>query len=853
MANDSPVYDKPGHEHSQAVPPNDLGADQNTPSPKTSDPREEGAQSNASDPRGEGPDKLAKPDLRGAEENPDDRVGNGYNEKDYTKGQRARSALAIFRNRRFVVGSATGGIVVSIAVAFLSVGSGPLEFVHIAQLLDKIGFSNQQDAEDSRLMQMARYINDPSKPQNTRLGIVGNAVADNLEAKINNATGLESVYDSDNGQFQGYAAIEDSDKFKGMTDDQIKASIADTYGIDADSIQRVPVNGEERLLFSPAAISGVKSLDPRNYFKQTKFARTLLGEAELSKISAYAGSRVLSERAGWTFHPIKELDSNIQASIIKAGKAGLKKLQEQFASDEVGEVDGTLTPAQITSEAKEGEPDASGKPTAPDPTAQAASQSVEDVGTIANGETPTDPESIDAASSSIQAKIGGGAVALVGVICVMHSIDSNIDGLRETKVVLPMMRLAGQFINLGSQVQSGQDLSSLQLGLYKNLLDGTDSSGQVTSTWNQAQSIQAAEGETQGNEDLPAGAQVFTTSVPFSVIEGPVTDAVCSAAGSIFGQIISIVTGPVSYFVTGAITKDVVSSLSNWLTGAPINPVASAGVDVGSYLAYGSKASGNDQYASAGGVPMSSSDESTLDGTTTALDNAAFQSKSFAYRTFNLDDDQTLASKLTDNYGSSGVVQGFASMFRNFGNVFASALRAPATLLSGITHATPQPYNWHGLQASGFTAAELSDPTYANSFDNACYVTGGCTIPTATGKIPVSTAQSILGSPGSLQSQAVIKLISQCFNDTVSFNPTEGPNGTGVWDINFDSGGPTDPYSTTGANAYPTSQCESTDESWMRVRFWLLDTQTIEGYDCSQSNSTTADQSCTDVGFGDSN
>src|SRR5665811_1958833 len=81
-----------------------------------------------------------------------------------------------------------------------------------------------------------------------------------------------------------------------MTTDEIKASLASTYGIDTNSMKTVTVNGKKTVQFDPSA---AKRTSVTRYLSQTKFARTLLGKAGYSKLSARVGTRVLSkERAG---------------------------------------------------------------------------------------------------------------------------------------------------------------------------------------------------------------------------------------------------------------------------------------------------------------------------------------------------------------------------------------------------------------------------------------------------------------------------------------------------------------------------------------------------------------------------
>src|SRR5438105_4950285 len=76
---------------------------------------------------------------------------------------------------------------------------------------------------------------DSSDPQNTRLGIVGKAIADKLEVKIHDATGLESNYAISSGRFKGYFVDNSHPDFKGKSEEQIKAVLTEKYHIDPSS------------------------------------------------------------------------------------------------------------------------------------------------------------------------------------------------------------------------------------------------------------------------------------------------------------------------------------------------------------------------------------------------------------------------------------------------------------------------------------------------------------------------------------------------------------------------------------------------------------------------------------------
>lgn len=774
-----------------------------------------------------GPSPAAPSDQEGESEEP---YESAYEEPDESwynddgspkKGWRRR----VFRKywKRGALGGGIAGLSIFGIVLLSSVSQGPLEFIHLAQLLEKFHFSSLEDAQNNRLESIARYIHDPSKPQNTRLGLVGNIAADHLESKMNDATGLQSEYNSASGRFEGYSVIRDNPNWDGMSSQQIKEDIINKYGLDPSTVSIDTINGSDRILVNPDP-GGWNPVS--RYRAQTGFSRELMGEAGYADIPSYVGSRVLGARAGWTFHPIKALDAEIQAKILEGGKAALDKIKGQLNQSEANyeangatDVPGGEPKAQETN-------DGHGH-VHTDPQAQAEAQGASDLQAQAKKLNPLDPSTYSSFTSNLDAKAAGSiGVAGIGIACVVRNLSASIGSEVFTKVILPMMRKAGKVFSLGSQAMSGQDIDPLQLGLYKNFLDTINPAGKVTSSWNQAQSIEAELGEPQVGPDLPTSDQVFNgNSNPFDIFDHvPLLGQACGALNSVFGQIFSIVTGPVSYVVSTIALQHIIPALADWLSGSPISPVAS-GALFGNIVNYGARLSANDQFASVGGVPLSSGATVGLKSVDDKLDQKDFQSKSLAYRLFNTGDSRTLASRLMDNQDLT-LPQNVSSLVSDFGSIFKAAIKAPAMMLSGVSHAADQPYDYHGLKQVGFTSQELGDPKFDNPFDNACYVAGNCKLSNG-GHI----SKGILdGSNG----QSYISLAQKCFGVNITKSGNAWATDSLTQAVNFQS------------NDYPSNDCESGNQNWTRIRFWLLDTSTMEGYACSQGED---EQSCKDLGL----
>jgi hypothetical protein len=742
----------------------------------------------------------------------------------YSGGAAPRKRRFKLTGRRAAAGGGIAGLVITGIFGLTSIFQGPLEFVHIAQLMDRFHFSAQEDAEDGRLMRIARYIRDPGKPQNTRLGIVGNSIANKLEAKIHEATGLTAAYDKTSGRFLGYDIDTKHADFRGKSPDEIKEILANNYDIDKSLV----TEKDGKVRFNPET-GGVNTV--KSYLQQSKFARTLLNKAGYSKKATYAGSRILRSRAGWTFHPVRKLDAAAQAKLVEGGKKALDKAKKTFARDRVKYVLTGVDPSAVRAKKSSTNQDgttADSNASSDSDSVRESADSIVDDGAKAGSELGDGTDSVSKLEDklSVKAKVAGG-VGAAGLLCIAEGLKHEIEATKHTKAMLPMMRMAGDIVGLGSQAQSGKDISALQLGFYKEYLTKKNADGEVTSTWNQAQSIQTELGNPNAGTDIPQSGRVFAGN-PLGFL--PNMGGICKVLNSTIVSVFSFFTAPISSLVGAAAIGPATSVAAGWLSGAPVNPLAK-GADLGNYINYGSRLSAGDQYASAGGVQLNSKGETDLKNVAAALDQADFQSKSIAYRLFNPYDSQTLAARIIDDHSGMSPSQTVAQSARGFASIFSSLLKLPASLFSGVTHAASTPYDYNGLKKVGFTAQDLADSRFKNPFQNARYLFSGYKDPKTGRHVP-----GVNEFPDQLRDGFLSKA-EKCFGSKIEKVGKE-------WQINSNTGS-VNMY----ADGYPDNDCKSRNEQWLRLRFWLLDTQTIEGLDCYQSDTPTSDQSCADVGF----
>jgi hypothetical protein len=125
----------------------------------------------------------------------ENQLGDGYKPNNLSRQDKKDARRALFTKRKAALGGGIIGTLVSVFGFFFF--QGPLQFVHIAQLMEQFHFSSQEDQSDDRFVKLARYIKYRSsgEVEKTRMGVLQNKVADRIETKMN-ATGIKSSYSS---------------------------------------------------------------------------------------------------------------------------------------------------------------------------------------------------------------------------------------------------------------------------------------------------------------------------------------------------------------------------------------------------------------------------------------------------------------------------------------------------------------------------------------------------------------------------------------------------------------------------------------------------------------------------------
>jgi hypothetical protein len=674
----------------------------------------------------------------------------------------------------------------------------------MAQLLTGFHFSALQDTQDSRFMKEVRFIRyaKNGEIEKTRLGRLGNKFANKFESKLN-ASGFESAYAPTSGYFDGYIIDPNNENFKDLkTKDDIKKFVKENYGLDVvegDTISRNP-ELKGKLVVDTSKLGA---------FKMRSLTRKMLGEAGYSKISSAIGARLMCERAGCTslLHPLKLLES-------KAKGALAEWWDNRKATTEEGS-----TPPNVSDTEKA--PDDK-SPTAGETTNnnKVAHDSIAGTQTEAAGATKS-PGAFESFKASTTLKLAGGGAAAIGVLCMVKTVNANANDIKQAQVVLPLIRLGTEAIAVGNQVMSGQDVDMSELGKMSTMLHGKSSDGKQTS-WLQAQSIQTNMGNPNSTE-APSNTlkSVGENASPFGFVDSiPVLGTVCSTGGQIatgvFGLALDLSgVGALAMQLGSGVIQSIVAGpimdqIAHWLAGQAVDP-APVGADYGSSSDYGARLAANDQGIASGGRALSSSEEGAIKTAESTASQADFQKLSFTDKLFNPYDERSAISKLIDQQGSNPV-QNIAKMgtdLLNFGHIFSSI---PKLFASTAHAATPAPYDY-GFPQYGFSEAELNSAVAQES--------------------PYDNAGDVAQFLDNDSQYGYIDKAKQCFGVDIA------KDASGDWDVTSQQD-ESPKYSDIDKHG-----CSSSDTNWLKVRLFILDTETMTSMTCFEGD----DQSCSDIGF----
>lgn len=709
--------------------------------------------------------------------------------------QRLRGVVSGKNRKRAAIGGGIVGLLTGGGLMGFSIVSGPLQFIHIAQNLSHIHFGNNDDTNDSRIFHSMRWagaIKKGSGVERTRLGIIGNKLADKYTARLK-AAGFVNSYDKFG---RATLFIEPANP---VFERKSNAAIIEDF-----KKQGVEVSERDGRL--------VVNTERRGAIAQRALTRSIMRGAGVSKISSYIGARLMCKRNGCGFHILRKLAKPLtEAEWLKGYKDRLT---------------GKTPPTGV--EARRGESNAAH----------------EDVAKNASG-----------IGKKIAKPVRGvlTAVTISGILCILQDMAHKYEALSYTKVVIPIINAATGVISIGSQIMNGQVPLQSDIDKYSKLLYGKDESGD-NSSWSESMSYRANTGDNGGQDAPPALKEIGTTGVFQTVMASleSTTNKICTlwfqaaetlveialafvTAGTdeiaiqgiqtfIKGIVLGVGKSYAGGFAAGQGINYATSFVEDLITGSPFNPETTVGAEFGSTLDYGSRLAANSQASLSGGRPLSTEEEGAVRFAMANQDAKEMSQKSIAYRLFNVHDSRSLASKVIDtqkpgvNNTLASLAAGLTHIGGQFGTVFAS-------LFSKTTHAATVPYKYP-FPMIGFTDAELNDPRFDNPYDNG------------------SKAAEILDADVENKIRDKIPL---CFGQTVE-------KVDDVWtvklkDLDLTSEDPQvlGTYQSLEKNGCDGSKFTTQKEKddWQVIRFFILDSVNANSDACYEGD----EEACVDVGM----
>lgn len=773
-------------------------------------------------------------------------------------GIRQKLAMAVVNKITKKNGAIGGvvGLIVGSTVFFGGLVTGPLELMHLAQVLQH-SFSKSESDSSNRTGHLFRYAK-AWKNKNvgyTRVGLIGskvmNGVLDDLsKAGVTietNAGGRPTDF-----VFERALIEKNFPETKGMSNDEFRSFLEKTLG--PTDLRTVAVDKTGKVTRF--------NLDVREFkFNSIKklITKGQIGLVGDGKITASIKTRPLKKffGLGALFHPFSTLlGEKLNGQVNSA--AAKKETKDKAARDFENQVQ-------------------------------------QDLFSGTDGEGALVAEKVKAKADEQKNGPAKGIAIAGGVIitaCIMHETASEIPKLDYYRIAAPAALQATSVIAQGAQLMrsDGGGNSEAQVGAAVASL--TNTQGQAV--W-QSPALQALNNNPQptNNKGVPANEldskykQAFAghstalfidraatgilntivDSALIGFIPGVTGTSLCNQYVQLGVAVVTIVASIVAAAGTGGTSAAVeagvaagesaavqiflvgsgIRYIQDWFinssTGGRLAKEAFAGAVGGGLLAFGAREASNLAAIASGGI-STGNDKSTFISEADRADQQHFRSESMFARVFDAKDNRSLAGHLADSISPSwyknmssalGSIQNIGgSLTGVFGSLIPHASAASTNSWSGD-------YNW-GFPQYGIPDSMLSDETLADPYANAN------TVGTNLSNVCKDDQGNIGPQYGSCNGDhGYAARIKSCFNNDLSYE-------SGVWDVkptsdvnfgvNTNDGDPNNP------KAYLNQSCDGvSDTNWKQIVMFINDTSTMKAVDCYAGGSDTSEQSCADEGL----
>lgn len=511
---------------------------------------------------------------------------------------------------------------------------------------------------------------------------------------------------SEGGKITGYKINTEVEgtKYSGITDpDDLKKVIKETTGID------VTVKGTEQpSLFGDTF--DVKATDKSAVKLATankSIAKGFLSEAGYDKLFAkWTPIRQLSSVKGFGFNPLRELRSKTEDKVNSAVDKWVQSLLDKISGK---------TPNQISATVNETDKD--GKVTTANEDGKLSYEGLK--------------EGANKILESKGGKVGGGALAVAGLLCVANELIKGTSDLKVTNYYNPTSQLATTMMAASDQTTAvstpGMD-SAGQEAYVKTFLERKDDQGNIVSfsdsaTWkamngvNGGTAIQAGDAvaaglkSAQSNSDIQKGLAAFVEGLGTAVCSGPTGTVVAGA-----GIILMVISGPFAVLEGAAFAAVFalgVPLVTQILAGSAFNVAESIKDPARTYnnAAQGARYTADLNSWTHGGTPQASTDNQKYKTQYLVEQTNDFKSKSIAYQLFNTSDPLSAVNKIASK-GSVYPSKNIATLANSFVNIIPNIAKSFGTLLSPKASAastTIDPCNDTEQGCSGLSSNVMND------------------------------------------------------------------------------------------------------------------------------------------------
>lgn len=777
-------------------------------------------------------------------------------------GAAQKIAQSLWGTKKRKNGTIAGGISGLLLTAFMvssTFVSGPLEFVHLSQLLTESLMSQNEETSDNWMSKAFRRARG-AQLQELRVGRVTAKWLGHVDKKLI-AAGFTPTY-TDNFRFgTGYsvdiAKAYALDPTSPMDLEVARAKLASEFGVD---LNRNP----DLITVSDGKVQIAAAAGEASHRTVNKFNRKLMTKVGYNRLTGGMTAWATSKRAGSVsaLHPIKKIDQ----AILKNVDLRISKWREDRAKTIQGGDATTRTPQPND---RSSTTDANGNTVTPDDTGDKMS-GVQEVNAVVADADVNKPGALTSLVNSPTFRATGITSATIGLICLANSMANSYDAMYFQEIVTPLKNIYQEWVSLGEQIKAGvaiaqTDLSWEQIGDYILLMrkkveaNGEDSTADTDTAATQRllESVQQEEEDDLWNQPAIRQAnhtpEIAGTEVPveltnvgekniiLEIFGNNTIKNVCEPVNSWAGQLvmtgIDIVSGPISGVISTAGSMIFGPKLITWVMGSMLGKMVdeqNAGIAMGYYAWHGGEYLSNEMLLAKGARQLEPEEKAAWNVQIAQINQERFQEKSFAKRMLDPMERRSLAGRAIHNIDPSikTNLSNFASGFMNISKSF-SALGSSLMGVKSASAAGLVTYQ-SGIPAYGFSLDELSDESLdIFNPDNSATV--------------VETVNTSLANTAAGTKSPIRTLLEECSGTKINLD-TEGS--WAAWPASYIETGGVNPYSSSYRELGCVDGGTTTDpQTWALMRSWLGASITMEQALCNETGEANEDQSCSYVGF----